>query len=177
MEKYPELTAERLCRKIKKKGYKGSARTVRRFVAAKRPPKEKREYKPYETLEGEQAQVDWGYLGYIPHGDKKVKAYAFAFTLSWSRVRYAEIVTDLGLATFFASLHRAFDYIGGIPQTLLFDNAKTIVSERVGSTIQFNRNLLKVALTYGFMPRACWVEDPECKGKVENCVKSIITTN
>lgn len=173
LEKYPELTAERLCREIKKKGYKGSARTVRRFVATIRPSKENREYKPYETFEGEQAQVDWGYLGYIRHGDKKIKAYVFAFTLSWSRVRYAEIVTDLGLATFVASLHRAFHYIGGVPKTILFDNAKTVVSERVGSTIQFNSSLSKAALIYGFMPKACWIEDPESKGKVENCVKYI----
>ncbi|MDR9755234.1 MAG: hypothetical protein RJR35_00565 [Thermoanaerobacterales bacterium] len=38
LEKYPELSAERLFDEIKGKGYKGSARTLRRYVASLRPP-------------------------------------------------------------------------------------------------------------------------------------------
>jgi len=37
LEKYPELSAERLFDEIKAKGYKGSARTLRRYVASLRP--------------------------------------------------------------------------------------------------------------------------------------------
>ena len=44
LKKFPELTAERIYREIKKKGYTGSKRTVRRCVALLRP-KNFREYK------------------------------------------------------------------------------------------------------------------------------------
>lgn len=59
LEQWPLLSAERLYQEIVAMGYDGSRRSVRRAVAEVRP-KKKREYKPFETLPGEQAQVDWG---------------------------------------------------------------------------------------------------------------------
>ena len=53
------------------------------------------------------------------------------------------------------------------------ENVKTVVSERVGSVIQFNRDLMRFALQYGFKPDACWIYDPESKGKVENSIKYV----
>jgi len=77
------------------------------------------------------------------------------------------------MLTFVCCLQNAFEYIGGVPQIILFDNAKTVVSERVGSVIQFNRDLMRFALQYGFKPDACWIYDPESKGKVENSIKYV----
>ena len=62
LRKYPELTAARIHREIENRGYTGSSRTVRRCVAKLRV-KTCREYKPIETLPGEQAQVDGGHCG------------------------------------------------------------------------------------------------------------------
>jgi transposase len=76
LEKWPELSAERIFQEIKKQGYKGSARTVRRYLSKLRP-KSHREYKPYETLPAEQAQVDWGHFGTIVENGRRVKLYAF----------------------------------------------------------------------------------------------------
>ena len=172
LKKLPELTAERIYREIKKLGYTGSKRTVRRCVATLRP-EGFREFKPIETLPGEQAQVDWGHCGKIDLGGCKIPLYVFAFSLSWSRVRYVEFITSLNMATFFGCMHRAFEYIGGVPAEILFDNAKTVVSERVGGIVRFNENLLWLAATYGFTPKACWTNDPESKGKVESTVKYV----
>lgn len=96
LKKLPELTAERIYREIKKLGYTGSKRTVRRCVATLRP-EGFREFKPIETLPGEQAQVDWGHCGKIDLGGCKIPLYVFAFSLSWSRVRYVEFITSLGM--------------------------------------------------------------------------------
>jgi transposase len=63
--------------------------------------------------------------------------------------------------------------MGGVPETILFDNAKTVVAERVGTVIRFNENLMHVALKYGFTPKACWINDAESKGKVESNVKYV----
>jgi len=74
--KYPELSASRLCREIQGLDvegisesppeilYQGSERTVRRYVSSIRPHSQ-REYRPIESLPGEQAQVDWGQAGWI----------------------------------------------------------------------------------------------------------------
>ena len=172
LEKYPDLSGQQLFDEIIEKGFKGSYRSVRRYVASNRP-RVFREYKPFETLPGEQAQADWGHFGTIELEGAKHNLYAFVFTLGWSRVSYAEFVVRMDMATFLSCLQRAFAYIGGIPQEVLFDNAKTVVSERVGHIVRFNDDLLQFALHCGFSPRACWTYDAESKGKVESVVKYV----
>ncbi len=172
LRKYPELTAERIYREIENRGYTGSRRTVRRCVAKLRE-KTYREYKPIETLPGEQAQVDWGHCGTISVDGRRIPLYVFVFSLSWSRARYVEFVTSQSMATFYGCMHRAFEYVGGVPREILFDNAKTVVTERVGGVVRYNENLLRLAASYGFRPKACWANDPESKGKVESSVKYV----
>lgn len=77
------------------------------------------------------------------------------------------------MATFMASMYRAFKYVGGVPAEVIFDNAKTVVSERVGTVVRFNENLLRMALAFNFTPKACWTNDPESKGKIESNVKYV----
>ena len=172
LEKFPELSAKQLFEEIKKDGFKGSERTVRRYVEVIRPHK-CREYKPFETLPGEQAQVDWGHFGTIVIEGATYKLYAFVFTLCWSRVSYVEFIVRGDTATFLSSLYRALMYVGGVPREIVFDNAKVVVSERVGTIIRFNENLLQYALSCSFTPRACWTYDAESKGKVESVVKYV----
>lgn len=76
LEEFPELSARRLFKEIRGRGYQGSERTVRRYVRSIRPCKY-REYKPFETLPGEQAQVDWGHFGTIVVQGARYKLYAF----------------------------------------------------------------------------------------------------
>jgi transposase len=170
LEEFPDLTSKRLFKEIQKQGYSGSVRTVRRYASPIKRRSPARVYKPYETAMAEQAQVDWGEETWEVNGEVR-KVYAFAFILSHSRMRYVEYVTSLDSIVFLHCLHRAFEYVGGVPKTVLFDNAKTVVSERVGGVIRFQSDLLQYAATLGFQPRACWVEDPESKGKVESTVK------
>lgn len=169
LDQYPELTAERLFREIRKRGYTGSRRSVRRYVAQVRPFK-LRVYRPIETLPGEQAQVDWGHFGTFTEDGQTFKLYAFVMVLSWSRMRYVEFTTSQDTATFLACHRRALAYFGGVPHEILYDNAKTVVQERVGWVIRFHLDLLRFAAAYGFKPQACWMEDPESKGKVENAI-------
>lgn len=166
---YPELTAERLYQEVRAQGFPGARRTVRRYVAQWKTQRPQRVYRPYETGPGEQAQVDWGHE-WGEHGGQKTKIYSFVFVLAYSRLRYVEYVPSLDSVRFLNCLWRAFDYCGGVPQTVLFDNAKVIVSERVGHVIRFQADLLALAARLRFRPAACWVEDPETKGKVESTV-------
>jgi len=172
LEKYPELTAERLYREITKAGYTGSRRSVRRYVAGVRPQNH-RIFRPIEVLPGEQAQLDWGHFGTIVHQGRRVKLYALVVTMSWSRAMYVEFITSLNMASFAGGLHRALASFNAVPTVILFDNAKTVVSERIGSVVQFSNDLLQLAIRYGFTPKACWVADPESKGRVESNVKYV----
>ncbi|MFZ5899311.1 MAG: DDE-type integrase/transposase/recombinase [Bacillota bacterium] len=69
----------------------------------------------------------------------RYKLYAFVFTLCWSRVSYVEYVIRTDTASFLSCLHRAMAYIGGVPREIVFDNAKVVVSERVGKIVRFNK--------------------------------------
>ncbi|MDY6827695.1 MAG: DDE-type integrase/transposase/recombinase [Bacillota bacterium] len=135
------MSADRIFKEIEKKGFTGSERTVRRYLQEVRPWSF-REDKPVNTLPGEQAQVDWGSFGTIVIDGTRYKLYAFVFTLAWSRVSYVEFVISMDTVTFLSCLHRAFEYIGGVPIEVLFDKAKTTVSERVGKIVRFNKDLL-----------------------------------
>lgn len=185
LQKYPELTAARLHREISGREsptseagllpdepYEGSVRTVRRHVAELRP-RRKRVYKPIETLPGEQAQVDWGHFGHIEVDGQRKPLYAFSFVLSYSRIRYVEYTTSQNMTTFLNCHQRALHYIGGVPEQILYDNCKTVVADRLGSVVQFNRDLLRFAAQYSFKPKACWIADPESKGKVENSLQYV----
>jgi len=186
LAQWPELTASRLYREISQPPnpgiegchllppelFDGSERTVRRFVREIRPHPP-RVYQPLETLPGEQAQVDWGHCGFIDVAGERKRLYCFSFVLSYSRLRYVEFTTSQDIVTFLSCLQRALEYIGGVPCTILFDNAKTVVIERVGSVIRFNQDLLRLAMAYRFRPDACWLHDPESKGKVENSIQFV----
>jgi transposase len=173
LAKYPELTAQQLYREIKKQGYQGSKRTLRRVVARMREKAgvTERRYRPVETLPGEQGQVDWGHCGRIEIEGQSLPLYVFVFTLGYSRWTYAEFTTSQDMATFLGCHRRAFAAAGGVPAEVLYDNAKTVTTSRVGHVVQLCEGLLRFAAGYGYRPRTCWIHDPEAKGKVENRVK------
>jgi transposase len=73
-------------------------------------------------------------------------------------------------ATLCGCLRQAFEFFGGVPQHVLFDNAKTVVIERdaYGDGLhRWHRDLLDLADTFGFTPRVCRPYRAKTKGKVE----------
>jgi len=62
---------------------------------------------------------------------------------------------------------RAFEHLGGVAATCLYDNMKTVVDRWEGGEPLYNTRFLAFATHYGFRPRACWPRRPQTKGKVE----------
>jgi hypothetical protein len=61
--------------------------------------------------------------------------------------------------------------LGGVPQTLLFDNAKTTVLHHpFKAAAEFHPEFLRFARHHGFRPVACQVRRPQTKGKVERTI-------
>ena len=58
LKKYPRLCSTRILDMIKERGYRGSERTLRRFVAMVRPAPTLEAFLRLDPLIGEQAQVD-----------------------------------------------------------------------------------------------------------------------
>jgi len=171
LESYPRLRATRIYDMIVGRGYTGSVRTLRRYVTQVRPVPRGEVFMRIETLPGEQAQVDWGQVGSIPVTGGERKLWVFVMVLSYSRALWAELVFDLGVYSLLRSLVRAAEYFGGVTRQWLFDNPKTVVVERRGDAVRYQRDLLQLAAELNVQPRLCAVRKPNQKGAVERAVR------
>lgn len=125
-----DLSAKRIFQDMEKDlGYEGSYDTVKRYVAQikKLPPKA---YMVLTSLPGEEAQVDFGYIGTINlKNGKRKKAWVFIMELSYSRYMYVQIVFDQSVVTFLDCHKKAFRYFGGVPKIVKIDNLKAAILE------------------------------------------------
>ena len=125
----------------------------------------------FETLPGQQAQVDCGYFGFIEHAGQRRRLYAFVMTLGWSRMLYVEFTVSTDAAWWLRGHLHAFHYFGGVPAEVLHDNLKTAVSARQDGQVHWHPRYLDFAGYYGFTPRACQPYRAQTKGKVESAVR------
>jgi len=170
LEQYPRLRATRLWTMVRDRGYPGSTIQVQRYVRAVRPAARAEAYLRLDTLAGEQAQVDWGNFGPIRVGATTRSLSCFVLVLSWSRACYARFALDQTLESFLRGHVEAFPALGGVPRTILYDNLKSVVLERVGDHIRFHPRLLELAGHYHFAPQPCAVARGNEKGRVERMI-------
>src|SRR5881296_1607105 len=170
LEPYPRLRATRLYAMLRERGFAGSAVQVRRYVRTVRPAARAEAFLRLETLPGEQAQVDWGNFGAFPVGGARRILSCFVLVLSWSRAVYARFALDQTLESFLRGHVEAFTALGGVPRTLLYDNLKSVVLERVGDHIRFHPRVLELAGHYHFAPQPCAVARGNEKGRVERMI-------
>jgi len=173
LEKYPNMNAARLWNMCCDLGYKGGSDHFRAQIRTLRPKKIAEAFLALRTLPGEQAQVDWGHFGKIKVGKAERKLSAFVMVLSWSRKVYLEFFFDQKLHSFLEGHNNAFQAFGGIAQTLLYDNLKSVVIERDGDIIKFNRDFRDYAENVGFKPQPVGVRKGNEKGRVERAIRYI----
>lgn len=164
---YPHLSGVRICDELKSLGYSGSITILRRHLEEVRP-KKREAFVRIETDAGEQAQVDWGLFGDY-FGCGRILS-CFAFVLSHSRMLYLEWSLSEKIEDFMRAHRNAFQFFGGVPQKILYDNLKSVVCYRQGKVIQFNQRFMGFAGTYLFEPVACNVRCGNEKGKVERSI-------
>ena len=171
LREYPRLRSTRLYDMLRERGFTGSPRTVRTYVAPVRPEPKPEAFLRLETLPGEQAQVDWAHVGRMPVDGGERSLWAFVIVLSYSRALWGELVLDLSADSLARSLTRAAAYFQGVTRQWLFDNAKTVVLERHGDAARFHPRLLELCAHFRVQPRLCGVRQPEHKGKVERAIR------
>jgi len=168
---HPRLRATRLFEMLKGRGYPGSCVQLRRYVARVRPTTRAEAYLRLRTLPGEQGQVDWGHFGKIKIGHAERVLNCFVMVLSWSRALFARFFLDQTTESFLLGHVLAFDYFGGVPRTLLYDNLKSAVVERQGDHIRYGESLLDFCGHYHFAPHPCAPARGNEKGKVERAIQ------
>lgn len=128
----------------------------------------------FHTNAGEEAQVDFGYvgLGFDKHGVRR-KCWVFNMRLSYSRLDYYERVFDQKVETFIQCHINAFKFFGGVPKCVKIDNLKAAILEAHFYEPVYQTLYKQFATHYGFNPVPCRVRQPQEKGKVEAGIKYI----
>ncbi len=173
LKKYPRLTAARLFQMVCERGYEGRSDHFRSIVARYRPAPPTEAYLRLKTLPGDQAQVDWGNFGKLQVGEAKRPLVGFVMVLSYSRAIFLRFFPSQQLAHFLAGHEEAFARWGGTPRTILYDNLKSVVLDRVGDAIRFNPQLLAFAAHYRYEPRPVAPYRGNEKGRVERAIRYV----
>ena len=167
---YPGLTARRLFREIKERGFAGGYSVVRDRVRDIRPARSAGYEVRFETPPGEQAQVDFARFEVEFADEPGVRriVWLFSMVLGYSRLIWARFVVHQDLQSVLRCHIAALEAIGGAPRTILYDRMKTaVIGEDADGLVVYNRALVDLARHYGFQPRACRPYRAKTKGKVE----------
>jgi transposase len=168
---YPELSAVRLLEEIRAAGYGGGYMQLKAFVKRVRPAPPPEAVIRFETPPGRQAQVDFARFRF-PWGIR----YALLVVLGYSRLLWCRFYPRQDMATLIDGLEEAFGCFGGVPQELLFDQMKAVITRDLrleGGALVHNGEFLRFARHWGFTPRACRPYRAQTKGKVERPVRYV----
>jgi transposase len=166
---YPELSAVRLLDEIRAAGYTGGYSQLKAFVQRVRPTPPPEPVIRFETPAGRQAQVDFARFRFA-WGVR----YALLVVLGYSRLLWCRFYARQDMATLMDGLEEAFVAFGGVPQELLFDQMKAVITRDLrleGGALVRNAEFLRFAHHWGFTPRACRPYRAQTKGKVERPVR------
>jgi transposase len=150
-----------------------SLRTVQRGVQAYRHELKasRRATVRFETPPGKQLQIDFGSATTVIGGEK-VRIHLFVATLGYSRRNYVAAFLHEGWSEWREGLEGAFRYFNGIPEQVLIDNPRALVTRHNVQTreVVFSETFRAFARYWEFQPRACLPYRPRTKGKDERAV-------
>lgn len=173
LRQYPRLAATRLLAEVRAAGYAGGYTQVKEYVRQVRPREAAEPVVRFETPAGRQAQADWAEFTFAWG-----KRHALIVVLGFSRLLWFRFYERQDMATLQRGLEEAFAYFGGVPQEILFDQMKAVITrdERArGGRLAENEEFLRFAAHWGFRVRACRPYRAKTKGKVERPVGYVRT--
>jgi transposase len=157
----------------KERDIRVSLRTVERAVEPwRREMKVEREATVrYETAPGRQMQIDFGEKK-MQIGSEWIRVHLFTATLGYSRRQYVKAFRSETQSSWFEGIEGALRHFGGVPQEVLIDNPKALVTRNdiTSGELLLNEKFKALAAYWGFQIRACAPYRARTKGKVERYV-------
>jgi transposase len=162
-------TAKRIFERLRDEhGFAGGYTTVKDYVRETRTAM-KEAFVPLAHPPGH-AQVDFGEAQVVIAGERR-KAAVFVMSVPYSDAAFVSVYPQETAEAWCAGHVAAFEFFGGVPQTILYDNSKRIVARILGDgTRQRTQMFSGLVSHYLFKDR---FGRPGCgndKGKVENLV-------
>ena len=161
----PRASAVVIGQRIASLGFNGEITILRNYLRKIRgKSKVRQSFIRFESLPGQQCQIDWGHFGSLTYGNTTRKLYCMAVIECHSRLLYLEFTHSQRQETLHRCLLSAFRFFQGTPKELVHDNMVTAVLERDGSLIRFNESFLHFLMPFKIVPIACNVAKPHEKG-------------
>ncbi len=167
LARWPSITAQRIHEELRGRGFMGGHTIVKDLVRRLRPEPRRQPVLRFETPKGAQAQMDYATyeIEFTEEGRRRVNL--FGYVLGYSRRQYLRFVESQDFETTIREHVRAFQHLGGVAATCLYDNMKVVVARYEGEEPIYNTRFLAFATHYGYKVWACRRKRPRTKGKVE----------
>ncbi len=160
---------------LRARGYDVGLRTVQKVVATRRRERvaEAIASVRFETAPGAQMQIDFGQK-VVSIAGVLMRVYLLVAVLELLETRLREAFSS-DKTDWLEGVAGAFRRFGGVPRTLLGDNARSLVSarDRVAQTVTFHPGYLAFCRDWEVTPRACAPYRARTKGKTESAVKYV----
>lgn len=151
-------------------GYRGAESTIRAYVGRLRRKAGQKVYIPLSYEPGETAQVDFG-EAIVTIGGEEVTAHLFVMWLGYSGAPFVQAYPGQTQEVFFAGHVAAFEFFGGVPQEIWYDNLSNAVRKVLkGPKRVEQERFISLRTHYLFRAEFCNVRSGWEKGGVESRV-------
>lgn len=165
------ITGTRIHRQLVEEGYQVGVTTVRDYLREKR--REKAEvFIPLIHRPGDEAQVDF-FEATIEEDGEFRKVQKFVMRLMYSGRDFVRLYDRADQLSFLDAHVRAFEYLGGVPQRVVYDNLSAAVKKTIGSERKLTERFMALASHYLFEPCFARPGEGHDKGGVEARGKGI----
>jgi transposase len=161
-------TAKRIWERLREEGFTGGY-TVVKDAVRELTQKTQEVFVPLLHQPGE-AQVDFGHALAKVNGQLRKVAF-FVMALPYSDAVYVQAFERECTETFWEGHVRAFEFFGGVPKRITYDNTTVAVSKILGKERRLTQGFLQLKSHYLFAHHFCRVARGNEKGVVEGLVK------
>ena len=161
-------TAKRIWERLRADGFTGGY-TVVKDAVRELTQKNQEVFVPLVHRPGE-AQVDFGHALAKVNGRLRKVAF-FVMALPYSDASFVMAFERECTETFWEGHVRAFEFFGGVPKRITYDNTKVAVSKILGKERRLTQGFLQLKSHYLFDHHFCRVARGNEKGVVEGQVK------
>jgi transposase len=165
------LTGTRIHRQLVEEGYRVGITTVRDYLRERRRRRQE-VFVPLVHRPGEEAQVDFFDVT-VEEGGETRRAWKFVMRLMYSGRDFVRLYEGCDQLSFLDAHVRAFEYLGGVPERIVYDNLSAAVKKIVGSERQLTERFMALVSHYLFEPCFARPGEGHDKGGVEARGKGI----